>query len=424
VVLQFKKASSTDRSTNNHILQTHKDITTDLQQESLFDRGRSKHLVVLEGNNAKEVLEQSVEPDQPRFFVIFTTSTNDTITIGGDSKTLKYSERNNVSVSGEFSLRHRRSIESIFYHQPLARVFVFSNTLPHDQFEQFLTRGYSISIVRYDLEDLLSGIDASVDKWRESIEKEGWDQGPFYYSHLTDLMRLVIIWKYGPGTYIDLDVILVKPFAPTRIRNAVGLQRDMFAAVIEQQELDRLNLTRTARNRKKVAVMLSPQLSLPPSKDVMKAFLEAENALNGAVLANFDRGSEFLFKCILLFSNGYKPNRWAANGPNLLTRMKQRKRWKPKVIDLHLGGIGPAEEACHLMPKDAFYPVTSDNQDECWNEDLRKHVKMRKLKETIEKVSYAVHLSGKVTATTEAIEGTVCFDLLNDFCVFCEDICH
>ena len=38
---------------------------------------------------------------------------------------------------------------------------------------------------------------------------KGGASSKFFYSHLTDAIRLVLLWKYG-GIYVDFDFIVLK----------------------------------------------------------------------------------------------------------------------------------------------------------------------------------------------------------------------
>jgi len=148
----------------------------------------------------------------------------------------------------------KRCLESIYFHHPDARVKVWSNTLNLDIFTEFSEGGYSIVVQRYDLQQLVKGTLA--EKWVEKIDL--WKGHPHFYSHLTDLLRIVILYKYG-GLYTDTDVIFVKSMEP--LGAVVGFQRDS---------------------------------------------LEEQEALNGAVM-KFPPHSEFLEACLTEFVISYRP---------------------------------------------------------------------------------------------------------------------
>lgn len=65
--------------------------------------------------------------------------------------------------------------------------------------------GYNIIVEEPDVPYLISGTPA--EDWYKGIEK--WRTGPYFFSHITELIRLATLWKYG-GVYLDTDVIVMK----------------------------------------------------------------------------------------------------------------------------------------------------------------------------------------------------------------------
>ena len=73
-----------------------------------------------------------------------------------------------------------------------------------------------------------------------------------------------------------------------------------------------------------------------------------------------------------------------------------------------------------LEPQSTFYPIL-------WNEVKPVCFEQRKkstaLRELIEKESFSVHLNNKVTSQfTKSRDGTLCRWILNQFCIFCDEI--
>ncbi|KAL3929374.1 MAG: hypothetical protein SGPRY_001986 [Prymnesium sp.] len=104
-----------------------------------------------------------------------------------------------------FTLRARRCIESIFYHHPHATVLVYSNQLPLDFFREFLRLHFDIRVRRYSLAKLLAHTPA--EGWMAHLAE--WQRGPYYYSHVTDVLRLALLFHVG-GAYLDFDVIVTR----------------------------------------------------------------------------------------------------------------------------------------------------------------------------------------------------------------------
>ena len=88
--------------------------------------------------------------------------------------------------ASSFSLRSRRCVESILYHHPSAAVRVYSNQLPRTFFAAFRRAGFDIRVHRYNVTELL--LDTPAAAWLERLAE--WERGPYFYSHVTDAVRL------------------------------------------------------------------------------------------------------------------------------------------------------------------------------------------------------------------------------------------
>lgn len=94
-----------------------------------------------------------------------------------------------------------------------------------------------------------------------------WSTSPYKVMHLSDALRLVLLWKYG-GVYVDLDVVVLGSF--DGVRNSVC--RELFPDV------------------------------------------------GNAVMA-FEKGHSFLLHCMREFAAAYRPMDYPYNGPRLLDRV-------------------------------------------------------------------------------------------------------
>ena len=95
--------------------------------------------------------------------------------------------------ASSFDLRARRCIESVLFHHPNATVRVYSNELPAGFFGEFRRAGYSVHVERFDVEALLRSTPAA--PWLARLDE--WRQGPYFYSHLTDALRLALLYREG-----------------------------------------------------------------------------------------------------------------------------------------------------------------------------------------------------------------------------------
>lgn len=136
----------------------------------------------------------------------------------------------------------------------------------------------------------------------------------FITTHTSDVLRLLILWKYG-GTYLDLDMIVRK------------------------------------------------RLDIFPSN---YACADVPSAMNGAII-NFDlhdgrRLVEIFMSDLVL---NYKSKEWGTQGPMLLTRVLQ------KLCNVNSTHEMAAKENCdgfHVLPYHQCYPITGVVWNELFNE--------------------------------------------------------
>lgn len=63
---------------------------------------------------------------------------------------------------------------------------------------------------------------------RDFIKSGKLDRSKYFRSHLSDVLRYLSLWKYG-GTYLDLDVIVLKPLDSIP-PNYAGAESENFVA--------------------------------------------------------------------------------------------------------------------------------------------------------------------------------------------------
>eukprot|EP00300_Choanocystis_sp_HF-7_P036368 c52216_g1_i1.p1 GENE.c52216_g1_i1~~c52216_g1_i1.p1 ORF type:complete len:375 (-),score=58.34 c52216_g1_i1:41-1165(-) len=157
--------------------------------------------------------------------------------------------------------KYTRSIDSALYHHPKAKVSIYSSSLPSEFLNDFVELGYNVSVEKIKIVERAEGTPLA--PWTERLEK--WRTGPFYYAHLSDAMRLLVLYNEG-GIYFDTDFVFISSLDNTR--NAVGL--------------------------------------------------ESQDSICNAVMA-FDAKNPFLRDVLQQFNDKYDPTNWAGNGPDLLT---------------------------------------------------------------------------------------------------------
>ncbi|KAI8364433.1 hypothetical protein BD560DRAFT_355051 [Blakeslea trispora] len=109
-----------------------------------------------------------------------------------------------------FTDRHWRALEMVWIHEPDAVIFMISNTLSQDFFDSYTDQGYHIHVVQFDQQRLLDwqwyfgpGTQDWLSRWSE------WETGKFFYWHLTDYIRCLLLYHYG-GTYMDMDALWIR----------------------------------------------------------------------------------------------------------------------------------------------------------------------------------------------------------------------
>lgn len=266
-----------------------------------------------------------------------------------------------IQQTGAFNWRHVRCIESIFYHHPTSKVIMHSNTLQQETFDVFTEAGYSIEVHSYDIAELLRHSPAEA--FIGELEKA--ETGRFWYSHETDLVRFLLLYKFG-GVYMDTDVILVQPLNSLKT-NTLGWQ-DSF-----------------------------------------------HESLNGAVLI-FEKNNIFMKYCLMEFAENYNGQSWDSNGPLLLTRIWQ-------LWNLVNPGV---DDVVQVLDNRIFYMIEwTKIKQECFF-DTDGGVFDANLR-VLKSEAYAVHLNSRITGyfgigDIELIRGTIGSHLLNAFCVFCDRI--
>ena len=278
------------------------------------------------------------------FHLIFTTSANSSLTIY--TKPMSH-------VSGALNWAHWRTIESVFFHHPGAKVVVHSNTLDHHVFDVLSEVGYDIEVRPYNLTRLIADSPAR----RFTAEKmDNASRGEYWYSHSTDLLRMLILYNYG-GVYIDTDVIVTRSF-DTLKPNVLGFENG--------------------------------------------------DDLNGAVMM-FDKGHIFLKTALAKFVDVYTGKIWAEVGPVLLTDI-----WKTHFNETNSNVHVANRTAFYMFPyqyirKACFSDVSGD--EFIANTEIVKH-------EAYAVHLYSKMSALEMTKPLKA--GTICKYLLNEFCVLCD----
>jgi len=272
--------------------------------------------------------------------------------------------------AASFGLVSRRAVESIFYHHKRSTLRVFSNTLPLDFFAMLTAAGFAARVERYDLSQLLNGTPAA--QWLARLGE--WRQGPYFFSHVTDALRLALLYREG-GVYLDADVLLVRPLRLAGVPSTLShppIEGSPFAAL---------------RNSIGVEAFEGRWIRRP--------------VLNGAVLV-FEAGAPFLWSAMHEFAASYDPLLWGWNGPELLTRV-------------HVQCTFQGSAAVQIVPREAFYPIY-------WQEvgvyaSGEQLSRQQRAWSTIERRAYTAHLWNQKSARLSAHPHSLLYRLLHRWVV-------
>jgi len=119
-----------------------------------------------------------------------------------------------------FSPRQICAIESAALNNPLAIINVYSINAKLNK--KWLEKYSNIKIIKLDYDDLFK--ETYFENWFKA-NKQIIYNSQFTYVQLSDMVRLVVLLKYG-GYYSDLDTITIKSIEPLLKYNGAGLQAD------------------------------------------------------------------------------------------------------------------------------------------------------------------------------------------------------
>ena len=273
-----------------------------------------------------------------------------------------------------FNTKHRRSVESVFKFHPNACVVLhIDKSLDAHSVEERLARfrnqQFSIWLHTYTVTSALrtlekhGGRDLSSKAQTFSKSLSAYTDGPYWYSHVTDFLRLFLLYTYG-GWYLDTDVVVLRPL-------------DGLEDVIGRQAPDEV----TEQN--------ATVLYLNGSGSVM----------------HFCKNSSFVKWALMEFLSAYKAHVWGANGPELLSDLVSRIRdCKENFQNCHV----------KVLPVQAFQPVHFVNMTNA----------LKSPKMSFKDDNYVFHYNNKIVhdvLETQMSNNSLAIQLFNDYCVFCEE---
>ncbi|KAG4971499.1 hypothetical protein JHK85_037920 [Glycine max] len=260
-----------------------------------------------------------------------------------------------------FGERELFSMESLFKSHPEACLVIVSKSLDSNAGTQilkpFVSNGFKVMAVAPDFGYIFK--DTHAETWFNRLKEGNVDPGEVSLGqNLSNLLRLALLYKFG-GTYIDLDVVVLKSFS--KLRNTIGAQN-----------FD----TKTGK----------------------------WSRLNNAVLI-FDKKHPLLFKFIEEFALTFDGNKWGHNGPYLISRVVSRVSGRP--------GFNFT-----VLPPSAFYPVDWRGIRSLFRDEISSKWLINKM-EQIRKESFAVHLWNRHSRKLKVVKGSIVDSIISSCCIFC-----
>lgn len=264
-----------------------------------------------------------------------------------------------IYTTQDVSWRVIRSIEHIFYHHPNAKVVVHSISVPKED-NAFLR----FAEAGYDL--VVEPYDLKELVERCNADAQSKDE---FFNRLPEI-------SVGKSWYSH-ETDLVRA-AVLYLEGGVYLDTDMY--------------------------LLKP-LSKNELRNTWSRQSPREQDANVAMLI-FDKSSPMLLRFINRFLKEYDGECWGCNGPS-------KFYWVYNEPAYH-------EFSTPQEDYKSFYPYMWDEAHKCFNEKVEFDWDKDKKQFTN---SWSVHLNTKMTSKFDVLmPGTVCHDLLQRFCIFCDEI--
>ncbi|CAG8590958.1 8952_t:CDS:2, partial [Scutellospora calospora] len=261
-----------------------------------------------------------------------------------------------------FQERHYNAIELVWVHTPNAIIFVVTNTLPKQFFNEYQKQGYQIHIINFDQESLLKrqwflGINSK--NW--ILDWKKWENAQFFPYYLADYIRSVLLYKYG-GMYMDMDALWIRAPPDTQME-FIGSDFSSMPADLEWT----LDINGT--------YLPNGVMRFRKGRAMFREYME--NALS-------ETFSTSCFNCL---------------GPRAVTIYVKKYR---KILE---------ENGLNILPSQILYPRDYIQIVNLLKHDLTASQELRK----IENESWSIHLYGKSTNSELIEEGSVVDLLIKKF---------
>lgn len=283
---------------------------------------------------------------------VFETTVTPKFATTTKNRTFFFVETSNTS---HFTAREACAVESVARLHPsnpvrllyIADTFNLSNPLVN-----LLLKYKNVRFSHVDLDTMMKG--SPLEPW---IEKRPWEKSPFNVSHLSDVMRTLLMWKYG-GVYLDLDVVALRPLDD--LTNAIGQQSTDYVA---------------------------------------------------AGVLMFEKNHPAVNASIYELLSTYSSYRWGYNGPELYLRVL-RQLCKVKNFSDLPGEVKNCSGVL-ILPPSAFYPIFYP----AWRKYFSPKLAADTIMQWIQGQSYLIHIWNKLAENEPLVIGSgQPYDLAAKYC--------
>ena len=202
-------------------------------------------------------------------------------------------------------------------------IYIISNVIDEKIFSNYS----NIFIVKYSLDILL--INTPVyNEYFNNIDRI--KKCKYWYSHETDLIRFVILYKYG-GIYLDSDILVFKNIKYELIKNTISLEGN------------------------------------------------ENDSITGSAYLCFEKNHPFLKKILKNFWNNWDENHWSCVGPDLLNKYRNEIQLLPyyffyPISYKNITYYGINEDKLQNEYKNVLSNINNSYGMHLWNSRLKKHL--------------------------------------------------
>ena len=212
---------------------------------------------------------------------------------------------------------------SMAEYNPEKNIYIMSNIIDPILFIKY----QNIHIVKYSIEILLADTPAFNGYFDIKTQISN---SKYWYSHETDLIRFIMLYKYG-GIYLDSDIVVLRNIDYEHIKNTVSLEADN------------------------------------------------DDSITGSAFLCFEKKHPILKEILANFWTSWDTHNWACVGPSLVNQFRSRIHLLPVFYFYPIS----FEDICYYSVNECFLSELEKNRIDqiqhsygihLWNSRLKKHL--------------------------------------------------